>query len=43
MNIDDPNNFQIISLDHLQSIPRKFKKNKKIIIDMTGKNIKFRD
>lgn len=34
MNNEDPNNFKIHSLEHLQSLPRKLKKNKKIVIDV---------
>jgi hypothetical protein len=39
MEIVDLNNFEIKSLDDIEAIQRKIKKNKKIIIDLSGKYI----
>jgi hypothetical protein len=36
MEIIDLNNFEIKSLDDIEAIQRKIKKNKKIIIDLSG-------
>jgi hypothetical protein len=36
MEENDANNFQILTLEQLDNLQRKFKKNKRITIDLTG-------
>lgn len=37
--LDDPRH--ILSLSELVSLPRRFKKNKKVIVDLSSKNLNF--